>query len=194
MSKKGSRTTADYLDFDKTLNQSLKILQKEKKFKIAFLIVVGINSGLRIGDILSLKYGDFKNDVLEIQEQKTKKIRRITLNQHILNAYQVFIKRIAETTPRIIQDQNYVFVSQMGSVFSIRQVNRELKKILADKKSRLNISTHTLRKIFGRKIYSMHDHGSLAILSELFNHSSEAISRKYLGLRQEEIQDIYLSL
>lgn len=57
-----------------------------------------------------------------------------------------------------------------------------------------NFSCHSLRKTFGRQVYNMNDNNSelaLVKLMELFNHSSVAITKRYLGLRQEEILETY---
>jgi integrase len=68
------------------------------------------------------------------------------------------------------------------------------------KKYRLKInhfSCHSLRKTFGRQVYNMNSESSelaLVKLMELFNHSSVAITKRYLGLRQEEILETYDSL
>ena len=60
-----------------------------------------------------------------------------------------------------------------------------------------NFSCHSLRKTFGRQVYNMNSENSelaLVKLMELFNHSSVAITKRYLGLRQEEILQTYESL
>jgi len=175
--------TADYLDFDKTLNKCVKLIQSDKRYRIAFLIVVGINSGLRISDILKLKHGDLKKEYLELNEKKTKKRRRITINNHIITAYQQFCKRLQDDKIKF-NDDDFIFISQKGSVFSVRHVNRELKLLLAEKKSGLHISTHTMRKTFGRKVFENNNENekSLIYLSDIFNHSSVAITRRYLGI------------
>lgn len=57
-----------------------------------------------------------------------------------------------------------------------------------------NFSCHSLRKTFGRQVYNMNSENSelaLVKLMELFNHSSLAITKRYLGLRQEEILETY---
>ena len=187
--------TSDYLEFDKTLNKCLKLIQTDKRYRIAFLIIVGINSGLRISDILKLKHADLKNEFIELNEKKTKKRRRITINNHIINAYQQFCKRLQDDNIKV-KDDDFIFISQKSSVYSIRHVNRELKILLADKKSGLHISTHTMRKTFGRKVFENNNENekSLIYLSDIFNHSSVSITRRYLGIRQEEIRDIYLNL
>jgi integrase len=77
-------------------------------------------------------------------------------------------------------------------------INRHLKAI----KQRYNLdiehfSSHSLRKTFGRKVVdSAGEHSEMALikLSEIFNHSSPMITRRYLGLRAEELEDIYDAL
>lgn len=79
-----------------------------------------------------------------------------------------------------------------------QRINIILKEI--KKKYRLkikNFSCHSLRKTFGRQVYNMNSENSelaLVKLMELFNHSSVAITKRYLGLRQEEILQTYESL
>ena len=89
----------------------------------------------------------------------------------------------------------YILLSQKGTVFTIQRINVILKEI--KKKYRLkvkNFSCHSLRKTFGRQVYNMNSENSelaLVKLMELFNHSSIAITKLYLGLRQEEILETY---
>jgi integrase len=190
MSLKNSNTTSDYLEFDSVLNKSMKLLKTDgKKYKIAFLSIIGINMGLRISDILKLKHKDLQSDNIILTEQKTKKRREIRINDNVKNAYKIYCERLG-----IISDDDYLFKSQKGVVFTIRHVNRMLKEVFGTKSK--NISSHSLRKTFGRRIWE-NDHyseRSLILLSKLFNHTSPAITRIYLGIQQEELDDIYLSL
>ena len=80
---------------------------------------------------------------------------------------------------------------------SIQYVNTKLKDIVKRYNIRgSNISSHSLRKSFGRRVWEINNHSdkSLIILSEMFNHSNIAVTRKYLGIRQSEIFDVYKSL
>lgn len=85
--------------------------------------------------------------------------------------------------------------NQKGTIFTVQRINIILKEV--KKKYRLkikNFSCHSLRKTFGRQVYNMNsDNAELALvkLMELFNHSSVAITKRYLGLRQEEILQTY---
>jgi len=190
MGMKYSTTTADYLEWEIAMNLIRK-LAKDENYKMSLLIAIGCFTGLRISDILSLRWNQILNtDEFSIIEKKTGKKRIIRLNpqlqKHISECYG-HIKPIGEKAP--------ILVSQKGTVFSIQRINVILKEI--KKKYRLkikNFSCHSLRKTFGRQVYNMNGENSelaLVKLMELFNHSSVAITKRYLGLRQEEILQTY---
>ena len=88
-----------------------------------------------------------------------------------------------------------ILVSQKGTVFTIQRINVILKEVKKRYKLRLsNFSCHSLRKTFGRQVYNMNSDNSeldLVKLMELFNHSSVTITKRYLGLRQEELLNTY---
>jgi site-specific recombinase XerD len=187
--KNNKNTTADFLDFDSTLNKSLKLLRNEKKFKISFLVIVGINTGLRISDLLKLKHRHLQNDFVEIIEQKTKKRREIKFNENIKKAYEQYVKMLNN-----YNEDDFLFVSQKKTVYTIRQINRLIDQNFAQKGKK--ISSHSLRKTFGRRVWNNNNQSekALIMLSNIFSHSSIAITRVYLGINQEEINEIYLSL
>ena len=111
------------------------------------------------------------------------------LQEHIRECYE-HIKPVGINAP--------ILVSQKGTVFSVQRINIILKEVKKKYKLKIkNFSCHSLRKTFGRQVYNMNcDNSELALvkLMELFNHSSVAITKRYLGLRQEEILQTYESL
>ena len=190
MSLKYSTTTADYLVWSDAMNLIRK-LAKDKDYKMSLLIALGCFTGLRISDILALSWEQILNtEEFTITEKKTGKRRTIRLNlqlqQHIKECYE-HIKPIGIKAP--------ILVSQKGTVYSVQRINVILKEI--KKKYRVkvkNFSCHSLRKTFGRQVYTMSgENAELALvkLMELFNHSSVAITKRYLGLRQEEVLQAY---
>lgn len=187
MSTKGSTTTSDYLNFDSTLNKAIKLIKTDKNYKLGFLVVFGINSGLRISDILSIKFEDLENDSISLVEKKTNKKRTIRLNDNIKNAFELLKTRIEVC-------EGFIFTSNQNTVYSRQYVNRKIKELFGTKK--LSVSTHSLRKTFGRKVFLNNNESDKALiyLSDLFNHSSPAVTKRYLGIRQEELDDIYMSL
>lgn len=187
MSIKGSSTKADYIEFDKGSAIGQKLLKVEKSKTIGLYIIMSINTGLRISDLLSLKFENVSSDTLKLVEQKTSKRRCIKLNENIKNALKQF-------NPENVGD--YLFTSQKSGVYAPQSLNRILKDVFKKEAKTLNISSHSLRKSFGRKVYETNGESEKALtyLSELFNHSSLSITRIYLGIRQEELNDIYDAL
>jgi integrase len=183
MSLKGSITTANYIDFDKALNLGIKMIKERKDKNFGFYIIVAINSGLRIGDILELKRSDFVNGQKTFREQKTNKAKTLIFNESILKHFDLLDCKTAE-----------VFTSNKGSVFSRQQINRKIKQYFKAKGK--NFSSHSLRKSFGRRVYENNNQSEHALikLSEAFNHSSIKITRAYLDITQEELNDIYINL
>ncbi len=190
MSLKYSTTTADYLVWSDAMNLIRK-LAKDENYKMSLLIALGCFTGLRISDILALRWEQIlSTEELTIIEKKTGKQRTLRLNtqlqKYITECYK-HIKSIGVNAP--------ILVSQKGTVFTIQRINVILKEV--KRKYRLhvgNFSCHSLRKTFGRQVYTMNDNNAglaLVKLMELFNHSSVAITKRYLGLRQEEILETY---
>ena len=190
MSLKYSTTTADYLVWSDAMNLIRK-LAKDGNYKMSLLIALGCFTGLRISDILALRWHQIlSTEEFTIIEKKTGKKRVLRLNpqlqKHIQECY-THIKPISEKSP--------ILVSQKGTIFTVQRINVILKEV--KKKYRLkvkNFSCHSLRKTFGRQVYNMNSENSelaLVKLMELFNHSSIAITKRYLGLRQEEILETY---
>ena len=190
MSLKYSTTTANYLVWSEAMNLIRK-LAKDGNYKMSLLIAIGCFTGLRISDILALRWEQILGvDEFTVIEKKTGKQRTLRLNpqlrKHIQECYEQ-IKPIGVKAP--------ILVSQKGTIYTIQAINRILKDI--KKKYRLkvkNFSCHSLRKTFGRQVYNMNSENSelaLIKLMELFNHSNVAITKRYLGLRQEEILETY---
>ena len=190
MSLKYSNTTADYLQWDEAMNLIRK-LAKDGNYKMSLLIALGCFTGLRISDILALRWKQILHvSEFTITEKKTGKKRTLRLNPQLQ-------KHIAECYKQIepIGTRAPILVSQKGTIFTIQRINVMLKEIKRRYHLRVgNFSCHSLRKTFGRQVYAMSgDSAELALvkLMELFNHSSIAITKRYLGLRQEEILETY---
>lgn len=183
MSVKGTVTTSDYIEFDRATAIGEKLLRDEKLKTLGLYIIVSINSGLRISDVLSLKGENLKTDTIKLVEKKTNKHREIKINDNIKKAVNQFHQL----------NDGYLFISQKKTVYSIQSINRLLKVIFKKEAKSLNISTHSMRKSFGRKVYENCGESEKALnyLSELFNHTSLSVTRRYLGIRQEELNNIY---
>ena len=186
MSLKGTITTTDYIEFGKVTTTAQKLLKDDKTKLLGLYIIVGANTGLRVSDILNLTWEQLKEDLVTINEKKTGKKKTFKINSIVRDTLSKFNTDLS----------GYIFVSQKRTVYRRQTINRLLKEVFAKEAKKNNISSHSLRKSFGRRVFENNNESekSLTYLSELFNHSSVATTRKYLGLRQEELNDIYDNL
>lgn len=195
-SSKGRKKTSDYIDYDKAMLKGQELLWNNKSTLIGFYIIFSINTGLRVSDILNMRHSDLVNlrpgDYLTITEHKTKKVRKIQVNEKIFEAYR-YVSGILQERGAY-REQDFIFKSQKNMTYATVSINRILKTVFAGYCR--NISTHSLRKSFGRRVYEANNRSehALILLSDIFQHSNTAITRRYLGLRQEEIDNVYLSL
>ena len=187
---KSTYRTSDYLDWDSMMNL-IRRLYRDGHYRMSLLLGCGSFFGLRISDLLTLSWDMLLyEEQFTIREKKTGKRRVVKINhefqRHINNCYRAL---------KIEDDTEKCFLSQKGSVYSIQRINSILKDIKKNYNLKIqNFSTHTMRKTFGRKVFeSAGENANLALvrLSELFNHSNIAITKIYLGIRQEELLETY---
>jgi len=169
----------------------IRNLYNDGDYKMSLLVAFGSFWGLRISDILKLKYAQVYNqDELTLIEQKTGKTREIKINtqlkKHISDCY-------IKLKPRSLDE--HIFTSQKNCVYSIQRINVLLKEMKSKYKLNIkNFSSHSLRKCFGREIFNRSgSNAELALvkLSSLYNHSNPAITRRYLGIAKEELMQTY---
>lgn len=164
------------------------------------LIILGLNTALRISDELSLKWKDvyhFESDSckqhLQIVEQKTGKTAYIYLNEQITAALKAYMT-VKQTTKEIIHPEDYIFVGKQGGSEPISRVQafRIIKKAAKYSGTDGIISCHSLRKTFG---YHAWKQGfSPVLLMNIYNHSSFTITKRYLGIEQDDRDLVYRTI
>jgi len=183
-------TTTSGMDWNSMIGLTDR-LKRDGYHRDYLLITMGSYFGLRISDLLSIKWKDvFEKDELIIVESKTRKSRKITINDKVKEA-------IRRCWSESIDQNQFIFANRWGGVLSVSYINRPLKVIFAKYSVRVqNPSSHTLRKTFGKRIYEMDGQSERALiyLSAIFGHSNTSITRRYIGITQEQIADVYLSL
>ena len=171
-------------------------LKRDGHHRDYLLITMGCYFGLRISDLLSIKWKDvLEQDELLIKESKTKKHRKITINEKVKEAID-FCSNELRLKNCLIEDQ-YILVNRWGGQLTISYINKRLKVLFIKYNVKVqNASSHTLRKTFGKRIFEMDNQSerSLIYLSEIFGHSSSSITRRYIGITQEKIADVYMNL
>lgn len=190
MSLKNTCVTSDYMEWDTMLSLIHK-LYRDKNYRMSLLIGCGSFFGLRISDLLTLTWSMLlDSDRFMLIEKKTSKRREIKINtdfqRHIVNCFHAL---------NIGNRNEPCFISRKRTVYSTQRINvlfKEIKKKYGLKLE--HFSTHSLRKTFGRKVVEASGENSefaLIKLSELFNHADVMTTRRYLGLRTEELMETY---
>ena len=162
------------------------------------IFCLNINIGLRASDLLYLKIRDimceknkFKNEV-SIIESKTGKTKTFNICQNAREAILLYL----ETRPNY-QMNEYLFTSKKlkNEPLTPNGLWRIIKKMQNDVGITENLGTHSLRKSFAYQRLMKHkdDPYYVATIQELLNHSSIAITRKYLGIDNDVKKDAYLN-
>ncbi|WP_195641667.1 tyrosine-type recombinase/integrase [Enterococcus durans] len=165
------------------INDFLFCLRRNKNAeRDVFLFLIGINSGLRMSDIVKLK----KKDVISsknprIVEQKTGKTRILYLSS---------LQELIQDYTKDLDPEDYLFPSTKGGHLEVNTVYQMFQKV-ADLLGRDDIGTHTLRKTFGYHYYKKTK--DIATLMEIFGHSSEKITKRYIGINEDEISETLLN-
>ena len=159
-----------------------KFLEKKNRRNM-MIWVFGINTGLRISDILNLNVGDVKNkSYVKLKEKKTGKFKQFPLNKKLKNLIKSFIKGRKDNEPlflsqkrhRLDRNQFYVKLNEACRAVGVKETS---------------IGTHTMRKTYGYHHYRQFR--DVAMLQEIFNHSSPQITLRYIGINQDEIDRSY---
>lgn len=159
------------------------------------MIVMGLHSALRISDILNLQWGSLYHfekerffDHLAIHEKKTGKKSVIALNACVKDALEAYRKTLDP------KEEHYIFSKKTNPAapLSRSQAYRVIKKAAEATLFDPHISCHSLRKTFG---YHAFKQGTPPVLlMDIFNHSSFEITRRYLGICQDERDSIFLQM
>lgn len=171
----------------------LKIYLKSKCIRDYLLFVVGINSNLRISDLLELKVEDVWmgkkcREYISLKEKKTGKFKKIIINESMEKAIKEYIK---SEKPQM---NEYLFRSRKGDNKSIsrQQASNILKEAGDYCGIEESISPHTMRKTWG--YWAWKSGVSLVLIMEALNHSSISITKRYLGILQEDLDNIFINL
>ena len=185
----------------KKIDAMKSIMKGESNYRDLLLFVLGINTGLRISDILALKWKSFINgggrllkvgDQLNVVEIKTKKIKSFMINRSVAEALKLYHDSLANVNP-----DDPVFSSRKTDDGSLQPITRIAAWQMLNRYANMvglneGIGTHTLRKTFGYHLYKKGV--ALEYIQKMLNHSSPAITLRYIGITQEQLNDIYVEL
>lgn len=187
--------------FNKRINEASDEDKRWIAARNKMLFLIGINLSLRISDLVSLKWNFFLKDDMtfrdfyKIQPKKTRKTGKfVTLyfNEVVKKTIMDYIEQYP------IQDMDgYVFKSREGSgAITERSVWRIIVDTSAEAGIEHNVGTHSLRKTFGFWVWHNAEdkEKALVMLMVIFNHSSVATTKKYIGVMNNEIEDVFNGL
>ena len=161
----------------------------EKDAKYALLLKFGLNTGLRISDILPVKvnnlyliHGEFKEH-LTLFEKKTGKEKKIKINDALRKAIETYVLE------QDLRYDSYLFYSKKGNNFGRIHAYR-VRKEAAEYIGVENFGTHSLRKTWGYWTYKASQH-NIGLIMDTFNHSSQSITLRYIGISQDQKDELY---
>ena len=170
-------------DSDKVRELANYLRNYSERNYIMFLI--GVNSGLRISDILRLRVRDVKEkDYISLREKKTKKQRIFPITP--------MLKKELKKYCANKQEDEFLIKSRIGYNNPISRVRAyEILRKAGEILGLYNLGTHTLRKTFGYQFYVQYK--DVVTLQKIFNHSSPAITLRYIGVEQNHINNMIKS-
>ena len=188
----GLMAAADPIRNPKQLQQLAEYWLKLGNYRNYVLIILGVHTALRIGDLLRVKWDDvydgkrgkFRSHII-LTEKKTGKQKTVALNQKAISALRLHLPH---------GRGEYIFAGNRKNKKPISRVQAwRIVRAAADViKVAGRITCHSLRKTFGYFAWKM---GVLPVmLMDIFNHSSFEITRRYLGISQDDRDKVYLDM
>lgn len=200
--------TAEPIKNLEDIDRISKYLIDNKRYRDNMLFIVGINFGLRVSDLLQLRFTQLINDdfsfkttfpILEKKTRNTRKVRRnryISINDAVMDAVTLYL----QNNQCKLDDYLFRSESNRGSnqnkPMSRMSVDRILKEIGNTLHLENKMATHSLRKSFAyhQMVMSNNDPRKLLLLQKMFGHSSAAQTLDYIGITGEEIEEAYMKL
>lgn len=170
-------------------------LDMEPNLRNYMLICLGINTALRISDMLQLRWGnvyDFNKKQyvkhIVIREKKTGKETRIALNNNVKKAFTMYMESLDN-----ISNNDFIFTGRTnGSHLSRSQAFRIITHAAKALNMENGISCHSLRKTFGYHAWKVGT--PPAMLMDIYNHSSYEITKRYLGIKQDDRDSVFMNV
>ena len=167
------------------IQRIVEYFNNNDKRKYAVLFLLGINSGLRVSDLLGFKVKDVLNQSsIKLREQKTGKYKLFPLKDELQKMLNDFCKNR--------NPNEWLFVGRHNLKLDRIIVYKTFVNACKELNINANVGTHTMRKTFGYHHYKQfHD---IALLQTIFNHYSPVVTKRYIGITQDEINESYLNL
>jgi len=187
--KKGSKITAEPIRKQKDIKAISRLLKSRPRDFL--LYILGINNGLRANDLVSIKYSQVEGlkpgAAIKIVESKTGKPNVLVINKSVHKALQIYVDEINP------DPDDYLFHSRKGKGhISSQSVGRMIRSWTSAINLKGQYGAHTLRKTFG--YHQRVNHGAgFEILCKRYNHSSPAVTMRYLGIEDKEVCELLMN-
>jgi integrase len=187
--RKGDRITVGPIREIKDIKAIKQLLANNPRNLLLF--TMGVNNGLRTGDLLKLKAKDVKplrpGQSIIIRESKTGKDNVLMVNNSVYKTIRSYWEILKP------DDEDYLFAGRKTQApLTIQAVNALVKKWTKAINLQGNYGAHTLRKTFGYIQRTKYGVG-FELLAKRFNHSSPAVTMRYLGLTSKEVNDVLMN-
>jgi len=185
--------------------KNMRLVLKSQSTRNELLFVLGINVGLRISDIIKLKFSDLMmpnmktvKDSVTITEKKTGKTKKFYIGEVVEKVLLAYVKELNEVTiddylfmskkdksKPIQRNRAYKIINNAAEMVGLVERDEKTGKLISG-----DIGTHSVRKTFG---YHAYQNGtSIELLMQIFNHSSASQTLRYIGITEDEKKNVYL--
>ena len=191
--------------YDKHINEASNNEKKKLACRNKMLFIIGINIGLRASDLRTLTWDFFFEDMgngelkfrdgYNLRPKKTRKA-----GKYVKLYFNDSVKKIINWYISMYPINNlgdFIFKSRVGDdAITVNAMWRVIKDAAKEAGIKRNIGTHSLRRTFCRRAYdnAVDKSKALLIIQKILNHSSQAVTMQYLGLLNEEIEDVFDSM
>ena len=187
--QKGARTVVEPIRRTKDIKAIQKLLADNPRNYLLFSI--GINNGLRVGDLLRLKAKDVHHlkvgHHITIRESKTKKDNILVVNKAVYKALRNYLGTVKP------DEKDFLFISRVGNkALTVQAVNQLIKKWTGAINLQGNYGAHSLRKTWGyiqRTEYGV----GFEVIAKRYNHSNPAVTMRYLGIEDKEVHNTLMN-
>lgn len=158
------QATKDKYITDSELNKMIEYCNKTNQLELKYIILIGINTGIRISNILAITGDDIENNYIRIYKNKTNKPYSIPLNK---------------TLKELLKDFN-------GFSLNYRQTEYRFKQMIKELELDNNITIHTLRHTTASKL--VQNNIPIPVIQQLLNHQSIKTTLRYTHIKNEQLE------
>ena len=201
--KRGKKSEVYPFQLD-DIKKMIGYFEKKEMWVQYLLFIMGCNMARRVGDTLELTWehiynptnGNIRDDIMEIEEDKTDKLANPRINKAVRDAIKKYIEKTGvDVTKNGYHEPIFMQLSgtHKGTVITSDGYRKALKKAADAIGIDYNVGTHSPRKTFGMISRMIHpnDYDSMELLQTIYNHSDTKTTKHYIGLTKQKVDQYY---